>query len=86
MKHVLYTTVNSNAMNGIIHGVEVADLPFAYYNLIIIAVEVITVGLTTWGVLAILQRYKKEKQLANAPETASGEPEGPVVDEENKTE
>lgn len=61
MKHVLYTTVNSNAMNGILHGVEVADLPFPYYYLIIIAVEVITAGLTAWGVTAIVLRWKKEK-------------------------
>ena len=61
MKHVLYTTVNSNAMNGILHGSVVADMPFPYYYLIIIAVEVITAGLTAWGVTAIVLRWKKEK-------------------------
>lgn len=66
MKHVLYTTVNSNAMNGIVHGSKVADLPFAYYYLIIMAVEVITVGLTAWGVTAIVLRFKKENGAAVA--------------------
>lgn len=61
MKHVLYTTVNSNAMNGVVHGVQVADLPFAYYWLIIIAVEVVVAGLTAWGVTAIVLRWKKDK-------------------------
>ena len=62
MKHVLYTTVNSNAMNGIVHGVQAASLPFAYYNLIIIAMFVLSAGLTAWGVVAILQRFKKSKK------------------------
>lgn len=61
MKHVLYTTVNSNAMNGLVHGAKVPELPFAYYWLIVLAVEVITVGLTAWGVTAIVLRFKKEK-------------------------
>lgn len=68
MKHVLYTVVNSNAMNGIAHGVQVADMPFAYYWLIIIAVWVLTAGLTVWGVLAIVTRFKREKL---APEGGS---------------
>lgn len=64
MKHVLYTTVNSNIMNGIVHGSKVADLPFAYYWLIIMAVELVTVGLTAWGVTAIVLRWKKDKGSA----------------------
>ena len=60
MKHILYTTVNSNAMNGIIVGVEVADLPFPYYYLILIAVGVIAAGLSAWGGIAIWQRWKAE--------------------------
>lgn len=73
MKHVLYTTVNSNIMNGIIHGVEVAELPFPYYYLIIIAVEVIAAGLTAWGVTAIVLRWKKEKQTVAEVGTDSQE-------------
>ena len=63
MKHILYTTVNSNAMNGIIVGVEAADMPFPYYYLILIAVGVIAAGLSVWGGIAIWQRWKAE--LAN---------------------
>ena len=61
MKHVLYTTVNSNAMNGIAHGVAVSSTPFAYYWLIIIAVWLLTLGLTAWGVTAIVFRLRKER-------------------------
>ena len=60
MKHVLYTTVNSNAMNGYVHGVKVAGMPFAYYKLIIMAVWFIFIGLGAWGGVAIWQRWKKE--------------------------
>lgn len=62
MKHVLYTTVNSNAMNGMVHGVQAAEMPFAYYNLITIAFFVIAAGSTAWGVISILQRLKKSKE------------------------
>lgn len=39
MKHVLYATANSNAMNGMIHGVESRFLPYHY--LIVAALDVI---------------------------------------------
>lgn len=61
LKHVLYTVANSNAMNGLVHGKTVAARPFAYYYLIIIAEEVIAVGLIAWGVLAVVKRWKDEK-------------------------
>ncbi len=61
MKHVLYTVVNSNAMNGITHGVQIADTPFAYYWLIIGAVWVITAALTAWGVTSVVLRFRREK-------------------------
>lgn len=64
MKHVLYTTVNSNAMNGMVHGVQAAEMPFAYYHLISISFFIISAGLTTWGVLAIRSRLKKSKEAA----------------------
>ncbi len=60
MKHILYTTVNSNAMNGIVKGVKIADRPFPYYYLILIAVGVIAAGLSAWGGIAIWQRWKAE--------------------------
>ena len=61
VKHILYTTVNSNAMNGIVHGVSVGELPFANYWFILIAEAVVAIALTVWGVLAIMRRWKKEK-------------------------
>ena len=39
MKHVLYATANSNAMNGMIHGVESRFLPYHY--LIVAALDVV---------------------------------------------
>ena len=61
MKHVLYTTVNSNAMNGIVHGVTVSELPFANYYYILIGEAVVAAALIGWGVFAIVRRWKKEK-------------------------
>ena len=60
MHNVLYTVVNSNAMNGYVHGVAVGADPFAYYILILIAVGVVAVGLSVWGGIAIWQRWKAE--------------------------
>ena len=64
IKHTLYMVVNSNAMNGYVHGIAAGAEPFAYYYLILIAVGVIAVGLTAWGVTAIVLRWKKEKSGA----------------------
>ena len=61
IKHILYTTVNSNAMNGIVHGVTVGELPFANYWFILIGEAVVAAGLTVWGVLAIVKRWREEK-------------------------
>ena len=60
MHNVLYTVVNSNAMNGYVHGVAVGADPFAYYILILIAVGVVAAGLSVWGGIAIWQRWKAE--------------------------
>lgn len=68
MKHILYTVVNSNAMNGYVHGVSLGAEPFAYYKLILIAVGVIAAGLTAWGVTAVVLRFKNEKSEANDSE------------------
>ena len=61
IKHILYTTVNSNAMNGIVHGTPVGELPFANYYFILIGEGVLAAGLTIWGVVAIIRRWKEEK-------------------------
>ena len=61
VKHILYTTVNSNAMNGIVHGTPVGGLPFANYWFILIGEAVVAAGLTVWGVLAIVKRWREEK-------------------------
>ena len=61
IKHILYTTVNSNAMNGIVHGTSVGELPFANYYFILIGEAVVAVGLIVWGTIAIVRRWKKEK-------------------------
>ena len=62
MKHVLYTIVNSNAMNGIVHGTSVGELPFANYYFILIAEGIIAAALIVWGVIAIARRWKNEKK------------------------
>ena len=61
MKHILYTTVNSNAMNGIVHGVQIDGLPFANYYFILIGEGIVAAGLIIWGVIAIRNKWKNEK-------------------------
>ena len=61
LKHILYTTVNSNAMNGIVHGTVVGELPFANYYFIIIGEWIVAIALIIWGVVAIRRRWKEEK-------------------------
>lgn len=58
MKHVLYTTVNSNAMNGVVHGAAVSELPFANYYYILIGWSVVAAFLFVWGLTAIVRRWK----------------------------
>ncbi len=65
IKHILYTTVNSNAMNGIVHGVAVAELPFANYYFILIGEGIVAVGLLVWGIVAIKRRWAEEKKAAS---------------------
>lgn len=62
VKNVCYTVVNSNAMNGYVHGLKLGAEPFPYYYLILIAVGVVAVGLTAWGVTAIILRIRNEKK------------------------
>lgn len=61
LKHILYTTVNSNAMNGIVHGTEVDELPFANYYFILIGEVIVAAGLMVWGIVSIRRRWKEEK-------------------------
>ncbi len=73
MHHVLYTVVNSNAMNGFVHGTVVNKEPFAKYKLIVIAFEVVfVVGiliciyfiLKKWGIdVLVLLHIKKPKAV-----------------------
>ena len=66
MKHVLYTVVNSNAMNGIVHGVSVGKLPFANYYFILIAEAILAAALILWGTVAIVRRWMREKKAKQA--------------------
>lgn len=61
LKHILYTTANSNAMNGIVHGTTVGELPFANYYFIIIGEVIVAVVLMVWGIVSIKRRWKAEK-------------------------
>ena len=71
LKHILYTTVNSNAMNGIVHGTVVGELPFANYWFILIAENTIAAGLIVWGVAAIIRRWKQEKTAKSSAHTSA---------------
>lgn len=58
--HILYTVVNSAAMNGYVHGATFIP-GFAYYNIILIAWDVIAVGLIA---LTLLVGKKKKSEKA----------------------
>ena len=62
MKHVLFTVVNSNAMNGFIHGVEAKEQPFAYYILIEIALEILLAGGIATCAFFAVKRFRDEKK------------------------
>ena len=59
---VMTSFVNSNAMNGIVHGTAVGELPFANYHFILIAEGIIATALIVWGIIAIMRRWKNEKK------------------------
>ena len=63
MKHVLYTTANSNAMNGMIHGSKAPGKAFANYYFILIALCTINGVLCILIVTSIVRRWKNEKTL-----------------------
>lgn len=58
MKHILYVTANSNAMNGTIHGVASRFLPYHYF--IVLAVDVITLA----GVILLVRKIVKTAKAA----------------------
>lgn len=62
VKHILYTTANSNAMNGIVHGVATSELPFANYYYILIGEGIIAAVVIVLGILAIVRRWKAENK------------------------
>jgi hypothetical protein len=54
--HILYTVVNSAAMNGYVHGVEFVP-GFAYYKLILLAWDILaTIGFIALGAALIKKR------------------------------
>ena len=59
--HILYTVVNSNAMNGYVHGVEYVG-GFAYYKIILIVWDVLAAAGV--GVLAFFIVKKVRRNLA----------------------
>ena len=61
IKHIMYTTVNSNAMNGVVHGTEIVELPFANYYFILIGENIVAAALIIWGVIAMRRRWKAKK-------------------------
>ena len=55
VKNILYTVANSNAFNG-----EITGFDPPYWTIVLIIINVVAVlGLTAWGVLAILKAKKR---------------------------
>ena len=60
-KNILYTVVNSNAMNGMGEGI-VYRYAMPYWKIVLfVADAVIIAGLATWGFFSIRKSYKKVK-------------------------
>ncbi len=60
-KHVLYTVVNSNAMNGIGEGV-IYQTYMAYWRIVLIVIDIaVPVGLIAWGAVVIIRAVKRIK-------------------------
>ncbi len=63
MSHVLFAVTNSNAMNGLMHGVPIPSNPFPYYYLVVIAIDVVAAaGFIVCAVFIGLKwkRYKSQ--------------------------
>jgi hypothetical protein len=55
--HILYTVVNSAAMNGYVHGMRFVN-GFAYYKFILIALDLlVSAGIVLW-VCLLVKKYK----------------------------
>ena len=70
VKNILYTTVNSNAMNADIQGYAPA-----YWKIVTVVVEsVLGAGLVVWGVLSVIRLVRKGRHAeiaANAADTSA---------------
>ncbi|MCD8307583.1 MAG: glycoside hydrolase family 3 C-terminal domain-containing protein [Clostridia bacterium] len=59
MSHVLFAVTNSNAMNGLMHGVSIPSNPFAYYYLVVAAIDVVAAAGFIICAVAISRRRKR---------------------------
>ena len=64
--HILYTVVNSAAMNGFVHGVEFVN-GFAYYKLILIGWDVLALGGMILMGFAMRKRLRKPAAATETP-------------------
>ncbi len=60
--HILYTVVNSAAMNGYVHGVQYVE-GFAYYKFILIAWDVVAAGIIIWLSILMFKKKKVAKEV-----------------------
>lgn len=58
--HILYTVVNSAAMNGYVHGVEFVN-GFAYYKIILIVWDVLALAVVVWLSTLLIKQKKHTK-------------------------
>ena len=65
--HILYTVVHSSGMNGFVHGVEFVN-GFAYYKLILIAWDILTLVAIFFMLRAMRKRLRNRKLLAATPD------------------
>ena len=79
--HILYTVVNSAAMNGFVHGIEFIN-GFAYYKLILIGWDILTLVAIFFMIRAMKRRRKNRKAMLA---TANGA-EAPAVEENSEPE
>lgn len=59
-KHIIYTVVNSNAMNGISIGTKINNA-FPVYVLILIAIDIVAAAILALGIRAILKKIRKNR-------------------------
>lgn len=61
MAHVLYTVVNSNAMNGFSHGAKIGSKGVPTYYFIVAAIYVCSAAIAATGTVLTVRRIKKDK-------------------------